>query len=347
MFTLRIVFVGLIAFGAAQSEHGVMLLTDDSLHKAVVVLRQGECLDDCQVGPLCQRLLEPAEVRAAGEVDAEPPKLCWDTNQPDAPAELTLPGVGEEPLVISSGRTLVDGTPSRVPRYADEARDVSWIGSAGKVFVGPGPLRGGCKQSGKACPAWARFWLPGGRLSACHFLHVPEDANKQPCDDPGRLLVFEVGDDLQALANAALLELRVPCDTVTLRMDVGEQRYEAKLRPSGGGCGPQETVTLVVFNEPEGKADSESCTLKELAHFPFFRRFLDPISGLLGKLTKRQPRWTGEVLDGVEGACEADVQWLARLTLARDEEPGAAARGPYGGLFFPEGASECDMATFP
>lgn len=350
MFTLRIIFVGLIAFSPVGGDQGVMMLTNEPGHKPLVLLKDGQCApaESCKRGVLC------APGTGTGDLG-----LCWflpqPSGNPETSYELSLRDEKEGPVVQSSGRVRRGASLSTYPTTEAETKDMSWVPSFGKAALGPGVLRRGCQERGGNCPAWARFWIEGGSLSACHLLHASKKKDQwgqNKCgDDAGKLLLFSLRGDPQAIANAVLLEVDVPGESVQL-----ELRQPGQTEPLSVSISPppptspfeSPVATLVVVNEPLSSCPKDRCELDEIGHFAFFSRFLDPVRGMAGRIFKPRPKWTGDKVEGAIGSCEDDVQWLAGLEIKAPED----VRFGYGLArecvnFFPEGASECDMATFP
>lgn len=371
MFTLKIVFVGLIAFAPVDDGEGTFLLGSprDSFHLPLVVQTKGQCEgDQCAFVGDTSSLPQPTLVAQSHAAIAEAvladgatdgamgprfgpyegtsfPVLFW------LPFELDMrfdDDLGR--LFLSSGRPVIDGRPAVVPNNEAESRDVSWIPSVKALTMGATRLRGSCRSNGKSCPMWSGLAVDGGRLSTCHLLHVPDNCIAHE----GQLAIYDLKETSQAVGNALQLEVEVEADWIEIvgRKPDGSDVARAKLLPKEG------EVKLLVINEPMGSCaqlPNRCQPPTRLGHQKHFYKLLDPWTSVFAYFSSKVPVLEGAYQNGYRGTCEEEVGEIesvivdhnARALAANAKKGAAAAEISLCVLAFPHGASECDTTTIP
>jgi hypothetical protein len=257
MFTLKIFFLGLIAFSSNDQELTVLLVdgrqgytvsdgSEIGSHHAFLVARAGSCQGDCDRGDAWT-----AQFFFGKHGSAAPEHLSnaleggavWRLSESEIslrpPREIT-----GQPLQLSSTRSI--GTArSGLPSTPLEATDFSWIADLGEIhpdsrgldpeLLADRPLNG-----------WvvARLRIRNGRVSAYRLAGVE---NQVVPIGFRALQGTATSNYAQALADSAMAEIEITGDAVEIveaSFD-GATRHTLKLKPNAAGV-----VELALLNMP-------------------------------------------------------------------------------------------------
>jgi hypothetical protein len=354
---VRVVFWGLIGFVPhEEGQKGLTALFVDPTqikpaegfcaipkHVPVVYLLDGQCEPD---KGQCVQVPFGRELEVATHLGEKTPKLRWLIEDED----LEIFGQERKVEFRHRGRRKFGGRLRDVPERFRQTGDYSWVTSMGALTGGHGQVREDCLRGEKTCPLNARFTIRGGRASACHLFHEPEEA---PKDETRKVVVFDFSENRngrsisvghQAVADAVQVEFEVEGDHVDLQswglasIDGQQQpRASVRLKPAA----QSRTVTLLVVNSPVNPKVTGEATAHGASHGPACTP--RPHSDALFALLARQPEFPTERLRSTKvrkvnpGTCEAEIADLAR------------ARVDFGGIAFeaPHATTSCDGASYP
>ena len=319
MTTLEIIFIGLIAFSPTGEDEGVMLLTKaqrgQMTHYPLVVQMAGTCSGECAWPGLLLASFDCKE------------KLCWVPLE----ADMTL-ALDHGTLSYDVDRPRRAGQPVQAPEGPEEARTLWWAPRVADIVPGPGPLRPSCRGAARDCNVWSRFWLQSGRLETCHFFHRPE-CEPAKCELP----LYQVGPHRQAVANAYSLSFEVD-SSVRLKawkFTNPHEMVDVELTPDSQG-----KIVLVVANEPLVPVASGTAQApNRLRHYTSFYRLLEPVRGVIGRMSDNVPERLPNDVSGYVGSCEETVHEFAEELNYELEDLGLMLP-----MSFPAGGSECDIA---
>lgn len=370
MFTLRIVFVGLIAILGDSGDPGqrTAVLIDDEEHTPIAILLQGDCS-----GEVCHHGSGPTLERARDAiVDGFQPAMLWDLDGMD----LRLQRFVESAVVDAGGRGMTRSGWAAFPRGLDEVSDRTWVPDLPTILGGGPPSpRQSCyltadafgRGEGWDCPAASRFGFNAGTLANCHMAHDPA-AEHAPdggsCAElaspdqvgPVEVPLFQIGPHYrQAMGDTTVLELRIHEEEVSLEGFVWEEQrlLTAGLRPRQG----EEVVTLVLMNEPLVPAATVGVAPTgggSHDHFAGFYGIFDLPEELIEAHTPESV--SGQHATVHPGLCEPYLRCIDELFhsgpralfLEMQEEGTESAMMVADSLMVmsvPHGASECDNST--
>jgi hypothetical protein len=232
MFTLRLIFYGLIAFVPDSSGQGMLAIMPNTAgmvasdgcplpeHQQVFILREGTCASsNCGDGKIF-----PVAPQHRFEIEPAYTIPWWEIK------DLATMAGGEQPAL---------------PDSALETRDVGWIPLLPTVAPGAGGFPAVCVPWPEYCPIQAMFRLHHGTTSVCHLVHTRKE-------DPVHAFRFKplVGSAssrpvVQALADAVLVEIPVLGDEVVITATPFDWSgtIQHKLHPDATG-----RVTLIAAN---------------------------------------------------------------------------------------------------
>jgi hypothetical protein len=307
-FTLKVVFIGLMAVSSGGPEQDVVLLakSEHVPHVPLVYQLKGKCSGDCHWRDEDLLLTDQ--------------RLAWQLSAADVMLSV------ESSLLHQ--RTLD-------PRWQAELPSVRRMSSS------PAPLSRFCEDELSDCrQAFARVWVPTEELEVCHYLHQP---SRDECMKPGRRITYFLANYRAAVADAVMMEVE-RVDRFVLRADrlLGTTPLaEAELKPEPAG----NEVILVVSNLPIVENGGEPCPEPpaRLEHFQAFYSLVDDVAGRRARGSTAVPMVPMiEPADPPEMKCEAIFVRFVKNAVY------APLGGPARNLInFPHGASECDMATIP
>lgn len=319
MITVKVIFIGLIAFTPVDDGGYMAVVVDAPGHHTVLLQQQGVCPDE----QLCQQL--------SGDEDLIIPlreKLGRMLGWTPVHGELVLLNQEGEPLadgvIYAGGVPTTDDPQAPYPTTAAEAASLAWIPSIDRMVTGPARIRGACKRSDRGCRSKARFRIQQGTVSTCHLMH--EERVLRP-------LVYDFGTHQQAVADAVMLETRVPGEEIRIGVRSLESTDVVHSIPLAPEAESNEII-LVLLNEPSmpGAAPNGGKP-PELGHFPHFYKLLQ----FFGRGKDMKPKLRPMTVPLLEDfSCEPTLVWLFN-----DDEQEEAFTA------FPHGGTECDTARIP
>lgn len=258
MFTLKIFFLGLIAFSPSPDGQELTVLlvdgrqgytasdgTEIGPHHAFLMATAGSCQSDCTAGD--QRTAEFFFGEYGGALgrlsDALAGGAVWRLSESEivlrAPQELT-----GQPLALAQTRTAV-AFPSALPANPLEASDFSWIANLGQIS----PASGGLDPDHLQEPSWtgwvvATLRLRNGRVSAYRLAGV----ENQVIPIGFRALGGGATSNYsQALADSVMAEIEIEGEAVEIveKSFDGATRRTLRLKPNA-----QRVVELAILNMP-------------------------------------------------------------------------------------------------
>jgi len=289
MFTLRVIFVGLIAFLSNDSGTGfTVVLIDDGVaeaqtgHKAYALLLEGSCESGAAA-------CTPVNLLPNYENHGFVPQLQWPLS--GMSARIDGYATAGSTLSTVAGRPAGPSLPEELPNEQSEIADWSWLPSLGDLTGGQEPHPSCFAGDPGQCPVEARFLIASGVLSACHLVHdvvvrvgdprvsfLPNSgetcehlARRSTMVGAERVQLFHLPDGSnQALADAVVMEQRINAPFVVLRAwphadlpgspgPPDPPARMARLEPVDG------VVTLAVLNVPAFNAVEKAEKLRAVA----------------------------------------------------------------------------------
>ncbi|MDX1998916.1 MAG: hypothetical protein SF066_14460 [Thermoanaerobaculia bacterium] len=259
MFTLKIFFLGLIAFSPSPDGQELRVLlvdgrqgyttsdgTEIGPHHAFLMATAGSCQNDCTPGDssIADFFFGKYGSAAPGHLsEALVGGAVWRLSESEI--ELRTPqAVSGQPLVLTNSRST--GTPrSGLPAAPLEASDFSWIANLGQIA----PDSGGLNLDHLEQPAltgWviATLRLRNGRISAYRLAGVE---NQVIPIGFRALLRGATSNYSQALADSVMAEIEIEGDAVEIveKSFDGATRKTLRLKPNAQGV-----VELALLNMP-------------------------------------------------------------------------------------------------
>ena len=257
MFTLRIIFYGLIALvDDGRTEGALALLVNAPHHESSIWMLDGKCkkgdcyrnVRDLRPNPIPREELV-ARYRKIGF------NMAWFLEQ----EELSFEPFVSQTLKESAPVVFSEGIPS-FPRTAAEGRSIVWVPSLSKIAPTAGPLRSDCLGVPNGCPVAARVEVKKGLVNSCHLVHEGDGKTAEvhafDFRPAGAAEAASVGSP-QAIADAVMVELKVKGRGLRLSarpFDAapGAAPVSVKLSPRKG------QITLIVSNNDYSGEGSHS-----------------------------------------------------------------------------------------
>lgn len=244
MFTLRIIFYGLIALAQDPNRHegALALLVNDPNHAASVWMVEGVCTE----GP-CDRIPgEPGVTDIMSSLYRERGlNLVWFLGQ----EHLTLETVEGSSVENWPQTTAVDAPDSSqaFPANADQTRSLLWVPHLSSISPTAGPLRSACLSERGCESIAARFNVSPGLVSSCHLVHEGNGDQAEVHAFDFRSFGSSSLSNIrpQAIADAVMVEIKVNGSAVRIAsrpFAADDIQHRATLTPQQG------RVTLVVSN---------------------------------------------------------------------------------------------------
>lgn len=259
MFTLKIFFLGLIAFSPSPDGQELRVLlvdgrqgyttsdgTEIGPHHAFLMATAGSCQNDCTPGDsnIADFFFGKYGSAAPGRLsEALVGGAVWRLSESEI--ELRAPQeISGQPLALRSTRT-ASPTPARLPASELEASDFSWLANLGQIAEDSGGLNLDHLEE-PAQTGWviATLRLRNGRISAYRLAGVE---NQVIPIGFRALLGGATSNYSQALADSVMAEIQIEGEAVEIveKSFDGATRKTLRLKPNAQGV-----VELALLNMP-------------------------------------------------------------------------------------------------
>jgi len=268
-FTLRIFFIGLIAFVPSPDDQKLSVLLLDArngyevsdgtripVHQPLLVVRAGNCDGECggeaALAQVAKFLFPMKTTTQAGDTlfAALHRGGAWTLDGSDLSIENVSPAALSPLRINRALRKMLDGKPDLLPQTPEESKDFSWVAELDKIdpqlgTVDPDVL---LERPQKGLIV-ARLPLTAGEVSTYRLVGVDDQVYRldfRTLKGEGAKASYS-----QALAEWVVAEIQVPGDAVRLV----ERRFDGKpgrtmtIKPEGG------VIELALLNMPQGHAD--------------------------------------------------------------------------------------------
>lgn len=306
MFTVRVIFTGLIAF-VPGTEGDMTALLQNALSTSLRVsdgclipphVPVVEIFGDCTPKEHCFRYDDSASVAGKRVLEALRNRGLFDSESGWVFAgkysrehvEIRVPksvtrkgkatplGGSDEVVPVTGLRKWVGGGPSVFPSDSCEAKDISWIAQGGAIQPAATQVDRDCMGTEVAtCDLAARIYLDRGSFATCSLAEHHGEAKVPSWDFRSLTSTFGNSSYVQALADSVVVSFEVEGKAIELvAMDFAKtEKAVAKIKPKDG------YVDLVFGNIPADWRDETLrgfCASSRIArHFELYYNLTDVI----------------------------------------------------------------------